>query len=77
MELSIYETKSQFSKLVQLLIDGKEDSITVSKNGKPVIQLIPISKKNSKRIGIAKKEMEKFDISLEEFNAIPTEDFGV
>ena len=51
MELSIYETKSQFSKLVQLLIDGKEEAITVSKNGKPVIQLIPISKKNSKRIG--------------------------
>ena len=69
--------KTYFSKLVQLLIDGKEDSIIVSKNGKPVIQLVPISKKNSKRIGIAKKEMENFDISLEEFNAIPTEDFGV
>ena len=77
MELSIYETKSQFSKLVQLLIDGKEDSITVSKNGKPVIQLIPISKKNSKRIGSAKKEMEGFNLDLDEFNSISIGDFGL
>lgn len=77
MELNIYEAKTNFSKLVQLLIDGKEETIVVSKNGKPVIQLVPISKKNSKRIGIAKKEMEGFDISLEEFNSIPVEDFGL
>ena len=77
MELSIYETKSQFSKLVQLLIDGKEDSITVSKNGKPVIQLVPISKKNSKRIGSAKKEMEGFNLDLDEFNSISIGDFGL
>ena len=77
MELSIYETKTNFSKLVQLLIDGKEDSIIVSKNGTPVIQLVPICKKNSKRIGIAKKEMEGFDLDLDEFNSIPIEDFGL
>ena len=77
MELSIYETKSQFSKLVQLLIDGKEESITVSKNGKPVIQLVPIAKKNSKRIGAAKKEMQNFNLDLDEFNSISVEDFGL
>ena len=77
MELSIYETKTNFSKLVQLLIDGKEDSIVVSKNGVPVIQLVPLTKKNSKRVGIAKKEMDGFDISLEEFNSIPVGDFGL
>lgn len=77
MELSIYETKTNFSKLVQLLIDGKEDSIVVSKNGVPVIQLVPLTKKNSKRVGIAKKEMGGFDISLEDFNSIPLGDFGL
>lgn len=77
MELSIYETKTNFSKLVQLLIDGKEDSIIVSKNGVPVIQLVPLTKKNSKRVGIAKKEMDGFDISLEEFDSIPVGDFGL
>ena len=49
--------------------------IVVSKNGKPVIQLTPVSKKKSERIGIAKKEMKDFDISLEEFNAIPIGNF--
>ena len=77
MELNIYETKSQFSKLVQLLIDGKEESITVSKNGKPVIQLVPISKKNSKRIGSAKKEMQDFELDLDEFNSILIGEFGL
>ena len=77
MELNIYETKANFSKLVQLLIDGKEESITVSKNGKPVIQLVPICKKNSKRIGAAKKEMEGFELDLDEFNSIDVGDFGI
>ena len=77
MELSIYETKSQFSKLVQLLIDGKEEAITVSKNGKPVVQLVPICKKNSKRIGSAKKEMQELDLDLDEFNSISIGDFGI
>ena len=77
MELSLYETKTKFSKIVQLLIDGKEESITVCKNGKPVIQLIPICKKNSRRIGAAKKEMANFDLSLEDFNSIEIGDFGI
>ena len=77
MELSIYETKTNFSKLVQLLIEGKEDTIVITKNGKPVVQLTPINKKNSKRVGIAKKEMKDFNISLEEFNSIEIGDFGI
>lgn len=34
-------------------------------------------KKNSKRVGIAKKEMQGFDISLEEFNSISVSDFDL
>ena len=48
-----------------------------SKTGKPVVQITLISKKNSKRVGAAKKELEDFDLSLEEFNSIPTLDFGL
>ena len=77
MELNLYEAKTNFSRIIQLLIDGKEDSVIVKKNGKPVAQLMPITQKQSKRIGIAKKEMEGFDISMEEFDAIPIDDFGV
>ena len=77
MEFNIYEAKTNFSKIVQLLIDEKEEVIIVSKNGKPVVQMTLISKKNSKRIGAAKKEMEGFDMSLEDFDSIPTLDFGI
>ena len=77
MELNLYEAKTNFSKLVQFLIEGKEDSIVVKKNGKPVVQLTPITSKNSKRIGAAKKEMKDYDISVEEFNSIEVMDFGI
>ena len=77
MELSLYEAKTNFSKVIQTLIDEKEEIIVITKNGKPVVQMTLLSKKNSKRIGIAKKELEGFDMSLEEFNSIPTLDFGL
>ena len=75
--MSLYEAKTNFSKVVQDLLDGKEDVIVVSKNGKPAVQITLVSQKNSKRIGIAKKEMKDFDISLEELDSIPTLDFGL
>lgn len=77
MTYSIYEAKSNFSKIIQLLIDEQEDSIIISKNGKPVVQMLLINKKNSKRVGAAKKEMKDFDLTLETFNSIPIEDFGL
>ena len=75
MEISIYDAKANLSKLIQTLIDEKEDAIIISKHGKPVVQMTLIAKKNSKRLGAAKKEMKGFDLSLEEFNAIPINDF--
>ena len=75
MEINIYDAKTNFSKLIQALIDEKEEMIIISKNGKPVVQMTLISKKNSKRIGAAKKEMEGFDMSLEDFNSIVVNGF--
>ena len=75
--MSLYEAKTNFSKVVQDLLDGKEEVVVVSKNGKPAVQITLVSQKNSERIGIAKKEMKDFDISLEEFDSIPTLDFGL
>ena len=77
MTYSIYEAKSNFSRIIQLLIDEQEDSIIISKNGKPVVQMLLINKKNSKRVGAAKKEMKDFDLTLETFKSIPVEDFGL
>ena len=36
-----------------------------------------VCKKNSKRVGIAKEEMQGFDISLEEFNSIDVSNFDL
>ena len=77
MEYSIYEAKTNFSKIIQLLMDGSEDYIIISKNGKPVVQLVPFSKKNTNRVGIVKKEIGSFNLSLDEFNSIPVDDFGL
>lgn len=75
MEINIYDAKTNFSKLIQSLVDEKEDVIFISKNGKPIVQMTLINKKNTNRVGAAKKEMEGFDISLEDFNSIPIDDF--
>ena len=77
MNLSLSEAKNSFSKVVQSLIDGDEETVIITKNGKPVVQIMPLLKKNSLRVGVAKKEMEGFDLSLEDFNNIPTPDFGL
>ena len=75
MEISIYDAKTHLSSLIQSLVEEKEDVIYISKNGKPIVQITLIRQKNSKRIGAAKKEMKDFNLSLEEFNNIPIDDF--
>ena len=75
MEINIYDAKTHLSSLIQSLVDEKEDVIYISKNGKPIVQITLIKQKNSKRVGTAKKEMKGFNLSLEEFNSIPIDDF--
>ena len=74
MEINIYDAKTNFSRIIQDLIDHKEEEIIISKYGKPVVSMKLINKP-SKRIGIAKKEMDGFDITLEDFNSIPVDEF--
>lgn len=75
MEISIYDAKTHLSSLIKTLVEEKEEVIYISKNGKPIVQLTLIRHKNNKRLGAAKKEMNGFDISLEDFNNIPIGDF--
>lgn len=77
MELSLYQTKTNFSNVIQMIIDEKEDAIIVTKNGKPVAKIVPFNGKKAKRLGLLKKAKGDFDISLEEFNSIDVSDeFG-
>ncbi len=77
MEYSVSEAKKHLSQIIQWLLDEKEDSIIISKNGKPVVMMSLFHNKNPMRIGAAKTEMKDFDISLEKFNSIPIDNFGL
>ena len=50
-EVSIYEAKTQFSKYVQLLEDGKEEAIIILKNGKPVAKIVKNDSAKGMRLG--------------------------
>ncbi len=46
--INIHEAKTNFSKLINRVINGEE--ITISKSGNAVAKLIPIQTKSEKRI---------------------------
>ncbi len=75
MEINIYDAKTHFSRIIQSLIDGHETEIIISKNGKPVAQIIPFCKKLNKRLGIAKEELRDFNLTQDEFDSIEIMDF--
>ena len=61
MQVNVLEAKTDFSKLIRLLESKKEDSITVARNGKPVVKItlieeIPVSN----RIGVAKGKFDYY-----------------
>lgn len=73
MVIDIKDAERDFSKLIESLVDRQEDEVIISINGKPAIKMEPINK----RVGIAKEEMSDFDVSVEELDSIPVEDFGI
>mgnify|MGYP002627458307 CR=1 FL=1 len=74
MQVNVFEAKTDFSKLIRLVESGREDSITVARNGKPVARIVPYeSAPASKRIGIAKGKFTvpgDFDAGSEEIAAM-------
>ncbi len=73
MQVNILEAKTEFSRLVRLLETKKEDSITVARNGKPVVKITLISEVPvANRIGIRKGQFTvkgDFDADNEEIAA--------
>lgn len=66
MQISIFNAETDFLRLVHLLESGLEDSITITRNGKPIAVMMPYQEKPiSRRIGITKdrfKDPESFDL---------------
>ncbi|MBR4473887.1 MAG: type II toxin-antitoxin system Phd/YefM family antitoxin [Oscillospiraceae bacterium] len=77
MQVNVLEAKTGFSKLIRILESGMEDSITVARNGKPVVKIVLIDQPVvSKRIGIARGKFrapDDFDAAGEEAAALLSE----
>lgn len=54
--VNIHEAKTHFSKLVDRVMQGEE--IMVSKAGKPVIKLVPLTNKRKITFGLLKGKIE-------------------
>ena len=67
-KVNVHEAKTQFSKLLKRVGNGEE--IIISKAGKPIARLVPMSEITEKRFpGSAKGEVfiaEDFDVPLPE-----------
>lgn len=55
MQINIHEAKTHFSKLLARVINGEE--IIISKAGKPVAILVPLSDKGPRKPGSAKGKL--------------------
>ena len=76
MQVNVLEAKTDFSKLLRLVEYGREESITIARNGKPVAKIVPYeATPASRRIGAWKgkfKAPEDFDAANEEIAAMLT-----
>ncbi len=70
MQVNILQAKTDFSKLIRILESGRESSITIARNGKPVARIILAEEPEaSRRIGAAKgvfKAPDDFDAANKE-----------
>lgn len=71
MEIDVIEARNNLFELIDSLINKKEDSFVITKDGVPVVKMTLCSD----RVGTAKSDMKK-DISLEELDSIEIPDFG-
>lgn len=74
MQVGVFEAKTDFSRLIRLVESKREESITVTRNGRPVAKIVPYDNAPvSKRIGVAKGKFEvpdDFDAGNEEIAAL-------
>ena len=76
MQVNVFEAKTEFSKLIRLIETKREESITVARNGKPVVKIVPVESVSvDKRIGVARGKFtvpDDFDAGSEEIAAMLT-----
>lgn len=65
MEVNIHEAKTHFSKLLRRVAAGEE--VVISRAGKPIARLVPVTEGGRRRFGIDRDRFEvpeDFDASL-------------
>ncbi len=55
MEFNVHQAKTQFSKLLDLAQEGEE--VVITRNGRPVAELIPARKKGALVLGSARSTL--------------------
>ncbi len=74
LQVNVLEAKTDFSKLIRILESGRENAITVARNGKPVVKITLVDETPvSRRIGVAKGKFrapDDFDAAGEEAAAM-------
>ena len=74
MQVNIFDAKTDLSKLIKMLENREEDSITIARNGRPVAKLVPYeTEKAGRTLGIAKSRFEDRSFSWEEWEAMDKE----
>ena len=76
MQVSVLEAKTNLSNLVRLVETGKEESVVISRYGKPVVKIVVCNDMPvSKRLGVAKGRL-KSPVDLDQYNDEIAEMFG-
>lgn len=73
--VTLFDAKTHLSRIVDELLRGVEDSVVVSRRGKPVVKIVPLRQEDaSKRIGIARGQFDVPD-DIDLLNPLITELF--
>ena len=74
MQVNIFDAKTDLSKLIKMLENKEEKSITIARNGKPVAKLVPYENEPvQRRLGIAKDKFKDYSFSWEEWDEMDKE----
>lgn len=67
--VNMLEAKTNLSKLVEAVESGAEAEITIARNGKPVVRLVPLAPKVEARRRLGLLDGKFPPMSLEDFSA--------
>jgi len=67
--VNMLEAKTNLSKLVEAVESGAEAEITIARNGKPVVRLVPLAPKAAARRQLGLLDGKFPPMSLEDFSA--------